>query len=382
MIPYGDFYFFYVIALALAPAVVLGLLEVRVKWYGVLASAYMAHVIFASSQKELFFFVFFVAAELLLVFACSLAFRKKRPRWALWIAVVLAAAPLGAAKLSGTAVLPTTVGFLGVSYLTFKVLQVVIQLYDRSLQKIDWYNLLYFIVFFPTLSAGPIDRYGRFAQDADRKLSRREYVGLLGDGLFWMMQGVAYKFIAAYAVQRLWLDKIPLHSAAPADNLAYMYAYSLYLFFDFAGYSLIAVGTGCILGVRTPQNFRLPFISRDMKDFWNRWHMTLSFWFRDFVYNRFVMAALKNKWFKNCHTASCIGFMVTMGAMGLWHGLAVYYILYGLYHGSLLAAADWAERRPAYKRVKEQKWFRFVSVAVTFHLVCFGFYLFSGYLFL
>ena len=69
------------------------------------------------------------------------------------------------------------------------------------------------------------------------------------------------------------------------------------MFFDFAGYSAMAIGTGYILGIRVPENFNKPFVSTDMKDFWNRWHMTLSFWFRDFLFSRFMMLAIKGKWF-------------------------------------------------------------------------------------
>lgn len=380
MVPYSNFYYFYLLLLALAPAVVLGLLGIRIKWYSVAVSIYMIHI-FAGTGRELIFFILFFVLEILLIYVFSWIFKKTRKRFVLWIALLLALAPLICAKLSGTAILPTAIGFLGISYLTFKILQVLIQLYDRSIEQPGFYNMIYFILFFPTLSAGPIDRSARFFEDADRKMSGKEYLGLLGDGLFRIAQGVGYKFIVAYLLQTLWLSRIPLHSADLLQNIAYMYAYSLYLFFDFAGYSLIAMGVGNILGIQTPRNFNLPFLSRDIKDFWNRWHMTLSFWFRDFVYNRFVMGALKNKWFKSKYTASYLGFMLTMTAMGLWHGLFFYYILYGAYHGCLIVATDWLERRKFYGKLKTNKWFGVVSVFITFHLICFGFYIFSGYSF-
>ncbi|MEI6101186.1 MAG: D-alanyl-lipoteichoic acid biosynthesis protein DltB [Eubacteriales bacterium] len=381
MVPYGNFYYFYVLMLVLAPAVVQGLLGIRIKWYGVAVSAYMIHVIFDGNGRELIFFIFFFAFEILMIYVFGWIFKKTRKRYVLWIALLLALAPLACAKLSGTPVLPTAIGFLGISYLTFKILQVLIQLYDRSIEMPRFYNLIYFILFFPTLSAGPIDRSARFFEDADRKLTRKEYIGLLGDGLFRIAQGVGYKFIIAYLLQTFWLNNIPPHSTSLLQNISYMYAYSLYLFFDFAGYSLIAVGVSNLLGIQTPRNFNLPFLSRDIKEFWNRWHMTLSFWFRDFVYNRFVMAALKNKWFKSKYAASYLGFLLTMTAMGLWHGLTVYYILYGAYHGCLIVATDWLEKRKLHRKLKTKKAFGIVSVLITFNLICFGFYIFSGYSF-
>lgn len=79
--------------------------------------------------------------------------------------------------------------------------------------------------------------------------------------------------------------------------IIYMYLYGFYLFFDFAGYSLMAVGTSKVFGINTPMNFNKPFIAKDMKDFWNRWHISLSHWFRDFVFNRLVFKMFKDKIF-------------------------------------------------------------------------------------
>ena len=97
------------------------------------------------------------------------------------------------------------------------------------------------------------------------------------------------------------MNKVP---AAPTlgHTLSYMYAYSLYLFFDFAGYSAFAIGFSYLLGVHTPENFNRPFLSRNIKEFWTRWHITLSFWFRDFIYMRFLLTAFKKKWFRRQDT--------------------------------------------------------------------------------
>lgn len=139
----------------------------------------------------------------------------------------------------------------------------------------------------------------------------------------------------------LWLDAG--FFAKPYSGLTILgsaYTYGLYLFFDFAGYSSMAVGTAYILGIRLPDNFRQPFISLDMKDFWNRWHISLSTWFRDFIFNRFMMKALKDKWFSDRIYAASAGYVVNMFIMGLWHGLEAHYIEYGLYHGVVLAVTE------------------------------------------
>jgi membrane protein involved in D-alanine export len=134
-----------------------------------------------------------------------------------------------------------------------------------------------------------------------------------------------------------------------------------------------------LFGIRTPENFDLPFIARNIRDFWNRWHISLSFWFRDHIYMRFLIAATKAKWFRGKHTANYLGLFITFGLMGLWHGTALHYILYGLYHAALLCGFDWFSRWN-----KERKWWpdtrigRIGSILLTFHVVAFGLLLFSG----
>lgn len=218
--------------------------------------------------------------------------------------------------------------------------------------------------------------------DLNSNLTRREYIELLGEGLWKVLLGVGYKFVIGYLISYYWLDKIPSKHTV-LNTINYMYAYSFYLFFDFAGYSLIAIGVSYVLGIRTPDNFNKPFLSRDIKDFWNRWHMSLSFWFRDFVYTRYVMATFKNKRLRKYkYLNSYTGYLITMGLMGIWHGTAIFYLLYGLYHGVLIILTDLFQRKvPFYGRVKNNTVWQCFSIFVTFHLVCFGFLIFSGYMF-
>lgn len=161
-----------------------------------------------------------------------------------------------------------------------------------------------------------------------------------------------------------------------------MYLYSLYLFFDFAGYSNFAIGFSYIMGIKTPENFNLPFMSRNIKDFWNRWHMSLSFWFRDYVYMRFAFMMQKKKWIKNRFTISYLGYLLLFLLMGVWHGLELHYIVYGLYHALLIISFDWFERKnKKYSFWKKNKWTHAIAIVITFHFICFGFLIFSGRLF-
>ena len=161
-----------------------------------------------------------------------------------------------------------------------------------------------------------------------------------------------------------------------------MYGYTLFLFCNFAGYSSMAIGTGYLLGVRVPENFRQPFLSVDMKEFWSRWHSTLSTWLRDYVYSRFVLRSLKQRRFRNPRTASYLGYLLTMLAMGLWHGLAPRYLAYGAYHSALMCLNEALDLRwKPFKKLKKQGAGQLCCALVTFHLFAFGLLIFSGRLF-
>ena len=136
---------------------------------------------------------------------------------------------------------------------------------------------------------------------------------------------------------------------------------------------------GAAMGIRVPANFNAPFASVDIKDFWNRWHITLSFWLRDYVFMRVSKVAVKKKWFKDRAYVACLGFMCNMTLMGVWHGLTVDYIAYGVYHGLLLCICELFQRKSKfYKAHKKDAWFKTLSWAVTMVAVFFGFALFSG----
>ena len=130
----------------------------------------------------------------------------------------------------------------------------------------------------------------------------------------------------------------------------------------------MAIGTSYILGIRTPENFNKPFISKDIKEFWDRWHITLSHWFRDFLFSRYMMSALRSKKFKNRLNAASAGFIINMFVMGIWHGLSKDYLLYGLYHGVLLALTERYQKKKWYRKVKNKKWYQIISWFVTLNL--------------
>ncbi|KOO48226.1 D-alanyl-lipoteichoic acid biosynthesis protein DltB [Viridibacillus arvi] len=388
MIPYGSFIFFFLIGIFLLPTIVLGLLGKSSKIYNMLVSIVILAVIFGNSKTGAISIILFTIFQIVLIKGYH-HYRKERNNTVVFcMMVVLAILPLVLVKVLPLLGLNHVFGFLGVSYITFKSVQIVIETRDGMMKKqtLPIGELIYFLLFFPTVSSGPIDRWRRFEKDVNKTFSKEEYKELLYLGINSIFRGFLYKFILAFLIYNKILVYLPDHATYIHSpfwaNVAYMYTYSFYLFFDFAGYSAFAIGVSYLMGVKTPENFNMPFISKNIKDFWNRWHMSLSFWFRDYVYMRFVFWMTKKKWIKNRYTVSNIGYFLLFFIMGVWHGLEWHFIIYGLYQAALIIGYDYFDRwNRKHKLWPKNKFTHVVSVFITFNFICFGFYIFSGQLF-
>jgi len=377
--------FFILLAVVVAVAAVLGIAEKPLHKYGLVASVAMLALLFSESIPSLVFLLCYLALSFGLEQYVERLFQNDAPHKVAKYRVVLAAqiAPLFVYKV-GVLFDPGFLGFIGISYITFKAVQVLIEVRDGLVSRISPWHYLYFLVFFPTFTSGPIMRSRPFEKDLNARLSRDGYLELLYRGAGWFVLGALYKYVgASLASWLMWFGPAAIGGATTgayvAAQLVYGFAYGLYLFFDFAGYSHMAVGAGFALGIEVPRNFRAPFLAVDIKDFWDRWHITLSHWLRDYVFMRFTAAALEHQWFKSTLTAACIGFVINMVLMGCWHGLTVEYLVYGLYHGVLLAVCEAFQRKSSfYKKHRKEKWFRACSWAVTMVAVFYGFALFGG----
>ncbi|MGG5254394.1 D-alanyl-lipoteichoic acid biosynthesis protein DltB [Neobacillus sp. SM06] len=381
MIPYGSFSFFLIIAVLLIPTVVLGLNGKKFQAYNMIISVPVLALIFSSKWSGAIALIIFTAWQVILI-KSYIAYRlRANNSWIFYIAVILSILPLTMSKLAPYMGVTNWIGFLGISYLTFRGTQLIIETRDGLIKKqIPVISLLYFIMFFPTISSGPIDRFRRFDKDLHADLTKDQYKLLLYQGINKIFKGFLYKFIIGYSINHYFIANLGNISSSNFQNeWLYMYAYSLYLFFDFAGYTAFATGVSYMMGIKSPENFNMPFISRNMKDFWNRWNLTLSFWFRDYVYMRFMFLMTKKKWIKNRNVVSNIGYVLLFLLMGVWHGLAIQYIIYGMYHAIVMVLYNSFENfNKKHKWWPQNKWIHVVSVIITFHVITFGFYIFSG----
>lgn len=213
---------------------------------------------------------------------------------------------------------------LGISFFTFTSISYVIDLYQgRIKEKQNLKHLIIYTFSFPQLLSGPITRYDEFVpQLIERKYGYRR----LENGLRVFVIGLGYKVILANQLSTLWnyIETIGFESISTPLAWIGMLSFSLQLYFDFSGYSLMAIGIGEMLGFTLPVNFAHPYMSKSIGEFFRRWHITLGKWFRDYVYIPLGGNRLgKVRMFLNL----AIVWLLT----GLWHGAAMNFILWGIY---------------------------------------------------
>ena len=401
MIPYGTFTFFLIAFIVLIPVIIPGFLGKRSYIYNGISTAIMIVIIFASDKHnllgqkylsaQLFCFIIYVIWQVALIMYYYQSRQRKNTFTKFVTIMVLSILPLAIVKilqsswLGGHQIhfheskLIEFVGFLGISYVTFKSVQLIMEIRDGSIKEIKVGKLIQFISFFPTISSGPIDRYKRYVKDDKKVPSGAEYRELVIKAIHMIMLGFLYKYIIAYLIQTYAVNPLQLNLHGFTHMWLYMYAYSLYLFFDFAGYSLFAIAVSYLYGIKTPPNFKQPFKAKNIKDFWNRWHMTLSFWFRDCIYMRSLFYMSRKKLLKSQFAMSNVAFLINFFIMGIWHGIEVYYIVYGLYHAALFIGYGYYERWRKKHPPRWQNGFTTaLSIIITFHFVTFGFLIFSG----
>ena len=364
--------FFLLLFVFLLIGFVLNYFGKRKDYYILSLSILFAGAIYGKSKSMVVYLLAFIIYQYVLVFiAQRMDSKRLKPL------VMLSILPLVVNKVFAITQLHL-LAFIGISYMSFKTIQIMLEISDGLIkEKISVKDYLQFLLFFPTVSSGPIDRSRRFLKEINEVMPRKDYLELAGDGIYRIVLGLLYKVVLSTYVYQILLALS--NTGTVVYSIKYMYLYTLYLFFDFAGYSLMAVGSSNILGIQTPMNFNKPFLSIDIKDFWTRWHITLSTWLRDFVFSRVLMQVIRKKWFKNRLHNAAYAYMVNMLVMGFWHGISVSYIAYGFYHGVLMSGFEIYQKKSTfYKKHKNKTWYKLISWFVTMNLVMVGFFIFSG----
>ena len=281
---------------------------------------------------------------------------------------------------------------IGISFFTFQAMSYVFDVaYGRGEVQKNPFNVALYVSLFPQLIAGPIVRYETVAAEIQ---NRRESLSDFAKGTRRFTVGLAKKMILSNSIGLL-ADQA-FNSADPSGLSAAMawlgaLAYAFQIYFDFGGYSDMAIGLGLMFGFHFEENFNYPYISRTVSEFWNRWHISLSTWFRDYLFYPVSRKAqplgkkVKARWGKTAGrlTPSVIALAVVWLSTGIWHGASWCYILWGVYYGILLISA--LIFQPTSKKwVKKLKintnspWFAAYQVLRTMILVLLGYVLFRS----
>lgn len=396
---YGNPQYFLYLIVAVLPIFIGLFFKKRFPLYEALVSlAFIILMLTGKTANQLVSLLAYVVWQVILVFSYKIYRKRHNHKWIFYLWVFLSILPLAWIKLTPLMTIDnyqSLFGFLGISYLTFRAVGMIMEMRDGVLSEFTMWEFLRFLLFMPTFSSGPIDRFKRFNEDYENIPEKAELLNMLEESVHYLMLGFLYKFILAYVFGSLLLPQLKecvlqMGGVFNIATLGVMYAYGFDLFFDFAGYSMFALAISNLMGIKSPVNFNQPFKSRDLKEFWNRWHMSLSFWFRDFVFMRLVKVLVKHKVFKNRNVTSSVAYIVNMLIMGFWHGLTWYYITYGLFHGIGLVINDaWVRKKKKINRERkaqdlpplpDNKWTQVLGIFITFNVVMLSFLLFSGFL--
>lgn len=285
------------------------------------------------------------------------------------------------ANVSGT---PSFVFLIGVSYFSFKMMHFLIEAYRRKIENPNPLDYLNYILFFPAFISGPISRYNQFASQLKApppvKPSRD-----LREGLERIIHGLFKKLVIVQLLMPYILKGSPTASSPTTvlGLLGGLYAYALYFYFDFSGYTDLAIGSARILGLELPENFRSPLLRRNIRELWMNWHMSLTSWLVDYIYWPLVRKLRNFEFFRRRPISlSNLGMIVTFVACGMWHGETPNFLLWGLYHGLGISVVNIYQRgKRTVKNEALQKYFaspasRLVGTVATFNFFALGLSLF------
>lgn len=255
---------------------------------------------------------------------------------------------------------------LGISFFTFEFIHYLVDLYKGKIRRetLSLSDFLAFAMFFPTLVCGPIKRYQQF-QEQVREGGGFEPDGVI-EGIRRIIMGLGKKFILADTASQFTGALSGPEAAGWWALVIAVYAYSIKIYFDFSGYSDIAIGCSLLFGIRVPENFNNPYFKRNIAEFWRNWHMSLSSWIRDYLFiplggSRVAVAR------------NLLNLMVVMGVCGLWHGSSWNFLVWGLWHGLGMGV----HRLSTVYLGDRIKLPAPLAVALTFHFVAVGWIFFA-----
>lgn len=279
----------------------------------------------------------------------------------------------------------SAIDWLGLSYMTFRALDLLIHAAQPRTKQLNFMQAVSYLLFFTPFLAGPINRYGSFVKDSGAELEPIT-PSFLQAGVMRACIGiikiiVVGRFLFHYSFLG---QDIDLQTVSPADLAIATYCTFLYIYVDFSGYCDVAIVLGRFFGIQIPENFNFPFLARNLQEFWNRWHISLSHWCRDHIFfNLMRLLAVRLPMLPDLASLA-FSIFVTFFLVGAWHGDALHWILYGVYHGaglSLWMVFSKSMDRLApkiYAGLRGNLVYQVASAVITFNFVVLGIVVFLG----
>ena len=346
---------------------------------------------FVPNRRSWFCFALFIGGTY-----CILWLVRKRPSGRvvlLGIAGVLAAFLLVKKYTFLEGFVPTIVwnhgiSMIGLSYMLFKFIHVLVDTWQGQIERCTLYGYANYQLCFFSLVAGPIQRYNDFHpywESMDPGHGDARQILLAWNRLltgFIKMGGLAVIAISIHnSAGDYWGPQSSIRLAL--RFLIFCYSYAIFLYFNFSGYTDIVIGGSRLFGFDLPENFNQPFLARNVIDFWNRWHMTLTHWIRDYVF--MVSYKLAAEWFPRW--SKFIGYFLLLLSLflaGVWHGSTMNFAIFGLIHGLGAMAGQvygdflkWRLGRAGYQRYLKNNWIRWIAIIIMFHYFCFSLLFFA-----
>ena len=236
---------------------------------------------------------------------------------------------------------------LGISFFTLSQIMYLVDTYEGLLPAMGLFNYSTFVSFFPYVISGPIPRAKRIEhQMNDFGGKPGQTLPLFCRGLFLFTLGLFKKVLFADVFANI--AGVGFHTSARLSALeawSFSLAYAFQMYFDFSGYSDMAIGSALMLGIEIPRNFDAPLRSKSMTEFWQRWHISLSQFITTYLYTPMLKAMRKRKTFRSALFTSAVAIFIAMTVAGLWHGPAWTYVVYGLIHGTALAVNQYWHKK-------------------------------------
>jgi alginate O-acetyltransferase complex protein AlgI len=259
---------------------------------------------------------------------------------------------------------------VGISFYTFQRLTFVLDVYrEEAYQEVGFFDFALFVSFFPLLLSGPIERAKQLIPQLLRP--RDWQTSHVEQGIWLITWGLFKKMFVADNLATL-VDPVFQEGwhGSGGEALVAIYAYAFQIYCDFSGYSDVAIGLSKLLGFDVRWNFNLPYFATNPSDFWRRWHISLSTWLRDYVFIP-MGGSRHGEW------STGRNLMATMVLVGLWHGAAWTFVVWGIYHAAALIVHRLIV--PPHNQPKQSPWYvQGVSVVVMFHVTCLGWLLFRA----